>query len=361
MLPMVPDGFFTKLLVVLRRHYSHMDFSASAAALYGRGLKAQLFLNPIEIEVRGADEGGGEGEERAKEKEMTKEKEKKDEQELGGRRRGGKKGEDDHDFTRSVVRLNIFTSTQKQMDQIQSYLQELQQFFPGMCAIDEMGTPSLGVKLVAMYRSTVKEPIQVQIISSTPLALGLKWEEIGSEKPATGTEIESVPLAQALQQTFEFTNEEFHKFEISKMSRDSYISAGGKYFKPAAGGMFFAPEKNETPLSKHLKQTILDIDMEGGQLTRGTTWQMDLDTTDQMRVVLVCVDCHISADVQPVQQFRAAVSAGLVIIPIICPGYDIHDYGCWWPANMPEMQKYALFVDLRTVSDWPQKVQKKSC
>jgi len=61
----------------------------------------------------------------------------------------------------------------------------------------------------------------------------------------------------------------------------------------------------------------------------------------------------------PFQNFRAAVAAGLVIILVNCPGYVITDYGCWWPENMPEMQKHALFVDLRTVSVWPQKVKKE--
>ena len=83
MVPIVPDGFFTKLLIKLRPCYSHMDFTVFAAALYGRGHKAQLFLNPIEIKK-------------------------------------GEKGD-----VRSVVKFNIITSTQRQMDQIQSYMREL--------------------------------------------------------------------------------------------------------------------------------------------------------------------------------------------------------------------------------------------
>jgi hypothetical protein len=51
----------------------------------------------------------------------------------------------------------------------------------------------------------------------------------------------------------------------------------------------------------------------------------------------------------PLQQFRAAVSAGLVIIPVICPGYVIENYGCWWPAFMPEMKRHSLFFDCRAM------------
>ena len=41
----VPPGFFERLLVLCREDYSHMDFSDTAAAFYGSGLKAQLFLS----------------------------------------------------------------------------------------------------------------------------------------------------------------------------------------------------------------------------------------------------------------------------------------------------------------------------
>jgi len=106
MVPTVPDGFFTKLLIQLRPCYSHMDFTVFAAALYGRGHKARLFFNPIETKK-------------------------------------GEKGD-----VRSVVKFNIITSTQRKMDQIQSYMRELQQFFPGMCVIDCNGNLSRDIKLV---------------------------------------------------------------------------------------------------------------------------------------------------------------------------------------------------------------------
>ena len=51
----VPPGFFGRLLVLCRKDYSHMDFSDTAAAFYGRGLKAQLFLSRDRV-ARGKDE-----------------------------------------------------------------------------------------------------------------------------------------------------------------------------------------------------------------------------------------------------------------------------------------------------------------
>ena len=70
-------------------------------------------------------------------------------------------------------------------------------------------------------------------------ALGLKWEEIGSQKPTTDTEVKNDTLASALKGKVEFTEEEWDTFNVSNFSGDSYIKAGDSYFKPAAGGMLF--------------------------------------------------------------------------------------------------------------------------
>jgi hypothetical protein len=40
----VSTGFFERLLIKCRKSYSHMDFTSDSAALYHRGLKAQLFM-----------------------------------------------------------------------------------------------------------------------------------------------------------------------------------------------------------------------------------------------------------------------------------------------------------------------------
>jgi hypothetical protein len=61
----------------------------------------------------------------------------------------------------------------------------------------------------------------------------LKWKNVGSEKPSTGTEIKNVLLAAALQEKVEFKKEEWNKFDLADLSIDSYIKAGNRYFKPA--------------------------------------------------------------------------------------------------------------------------------
>jgi hypothetical protein len=84
------------------------------------------------------------------------------------------------------------------------------------------------------------------------LGQALKWKDAGSEKPSAGTEIKNERLAAALQnqvekqvekqplqkqveKQFEFTKEEWEKFQVADLSSDSYIKAGDRdrYFKPA--------------------------------------------------------------------------------------------------------------------------------
>ena len=77
-------------------------------------------------------------------------------------------------------------------------------------------------------------------------SLGLKWKDAGSEKPCAGTEIENEPLAAALQKQvekqalqkqvekqFEIEKEDWEDFGVANLSKDSYIKAGNRYFKPA--------------------------------------------------------------------------------------------------------------------------------
>ena len=73
------------------------------------------------------------------------------------------------------------------------------------------------------------------------------------------------------------------------------------------------------------------------------------------------MDKYISSSETAVQQFRAAVAARKVIIPIICPGYEIKNYNEWWPSNMSEMKAHALFVDMRNMKASPDELLSKVC
>ena len=47
-----------------------------------------------------------------------------------------------------------------------------------------------------------------------PKSLGLRWREMGSEKPDTGTEIRNTALGTALRDKMKFTREEFDRFHV---------------------------------------------------------------------------------------------------------------------------------------------------
>ncbi len=203
------------------------------------------------------------------------------------------------------------------------------------------------------------------------LALGLKWKETGSEKPATGTEIKSKLLAAALQEKVEFKIEEWDKFQVTDPSSDSYIKAGNRYFKPAGlAERWIVEVSGMEEVSLPAANLFVDEPTKQDQcltVETGGDWNLD---TSRLRVVLVCMDKYISrSEKTALKQFRDAVAARRVIIPIICPGYEIKSYDSWWlnavspnegsTPNMTEMENYGLFVDMTKMKEDPDELRHK--
>ena len=64
------------------------------------------------------------------------------------------------------------------------------------------------------------------------------------------------------------------------------------------------------------------------------------------QIVLVLLDQ--ASDVQTVvERFQELEAQGCHMIGVPLPGYDIHDYGKWWPECMPQFKKHSLFFDSR--------------
>jgi GTPase SAR1 family protein len=291
--PKLPDGFFARLLTKLRRWYTHMDFCAFAAALYKRGLKAQVFLAHDRSE--------------------------------GGLRRP----------ERPCVTLHFWASTQKQMDQIITHVEELGLFFPGMCSIDRTGQVSTSLdKTVVKASDTVsgqfteKKPAQVQIIEFCSL------EQVQQAKRAKQLE--------ELQQEPEsiLTSEQME--ELERLQKNQKMSAANQM-----KDIILQSDKAGSHADNLLSVVVgdpADDEVEWG-----------FSDTNAMRVVLICMDRNIIGTLSPhnqplqrfVQKFRAVVKAGLAIIPLLFPGYNLEDYGCWWPRYMPEMRQHAIFFDCR--------------
>jgi hypothetical protein len=93
--------------------------------------------------------------------------------------------------------------------------------------------------------------------------VGLKWKEVGSKKPSTGTEFNNGPLAAALQKQVEFTKEEWERFQVADLSSDSYIKAGDRYFKPAdpALGLKWKEAGSDQPSGTEIKNEHLAAEL----------------------------------------------------------------------------------------------------
>lgn len=62
--------------------------------------------------------------------------------------------------------------------------------------------------------------------------LGLKWKNVGTNKPTRGKELVNRELSKALRKKLEFTEKEFEDFEVENLSTSHYILADREYFKP---------------------------------------------------------------------------------------------------------------------------------
>ena len=90
-----------------------------------------------------------------------------------------------------------------------------------------MQTEQTIFKLIVKYNELAKK----LLLSGSP---GVKWKEMGSQKPKKGKEIQNKALAAKLQQKqLEFTEEELDGFEIDRICYNNFIKSGGSYFKPA--------------------------------------------------------------------------------------------------------------------------------
>ena len=111
---------------------------------------------------------------------------------------------------------------------------------------------------------------------SSANAPGLKWKEVGSQKPLTGTEIINEALATALKQTLSFHPGELGEFKIGEVSDDSYIKVGDTYFQPAVNRVM--RKRTATLAAPHGRQVHPD------------TQPSDPDRDDVSLIHLLCAE-----------------------------------------------------------------------
>ncbi len=118
---------------------------------------------------------------------------------------------------------------------------------------------NIAAALCAALESEDSDLSSASVKTLKTYTLGLKWEEAGSDKPSTGTEIKNDVLAAALQQKVEFKKEEWGTFQVANLSSDSYIRAGNHYFKPAGADVNYTDTNGKTPLILASEFGHLDI------------------------------------------------------------------------------------------------------
>ena len=98
-------------------------------------------------------------------------------------------------------------------------------------------------------------------------ASGLNWSNVGTTKPANGTELTNESLATALQKKNAFLETEWAAFNITDLCYEQYIKAGESYFQPAA----WTPKymKGRQTLGEELEESLPDIPFETFTLMSG--------------------------------------------------------------------------------------------
>jgi hypothetical protein len=61
-------------------------------------------------------------------------------------------------------------------------------------------------------------------------------------------------------------------------------------------------------------------------------------------ILIVCIDNDFAKDPAALSYFKRHVDQQKPVIPLILPGYEVRQFDRWWPGEMPEMERFALFV-----------------
>ncbi len=104
----------------------------------------------------------------------------------------------------------------------------------------------------------LEQALEVKLAEIKHETPGLKWEEIGVKKPATGIEMSCPQLELALNDKVVFTKSELQKLGASKVSFDSYIKVGEQYYKPVGGERVAMSRQSESELAG-IRESIVNL------------------------------------------------------------------------------------------------------
>ena len=106
----------------------------------------------------------------------------------------------------------------------------------GMALADRGRVESFGRKAIKKQEEQEERPASEREPSSESVRCsGLRWRNVGKEKPSPGRGLTNRLLSEALARGFtEFSQEEWDKFGVKELVMEHYVGAKGAYFVPAA-------------------------------------------------------------------------------------------------------------------------------
>ena len=123
---------------------------------------------------------------------------------------------------------------------------------------------------------------------------GLKWEEVGAEKPTHGRELSNQSLAAALEEGRTlFTQKELESFGITDCS-DHFIKAGGSYFRPRVPSL--VPKGNKDMEALESKDN--SSQKRQSSLTRRNSFALQVQPADDVEILASVINevCRMESD-----------------------------------------------------------------
>ena len=108
-------------------------------------------------------------------------------------------------------------------------------------------------------------------------ASGLRWDDVGTQPPQGGTELDHASLSEALSQRKTFTEQEWTLFRIQNLQMNHFIKSGDSYYRPASGVSASRNRLTFADLQKALRKWFEDMDINVNSYLDATELQLEFE------------------------------------------------------------------------------------
>jgi len=108
-------------------------------------------------------------------------------------------------------------------------------------------------------------------------ASGLRWDDVGTQAPQGGTELDHASLSEALSQRKTFTEQEWMSFRIQNLQMNHFIKSGDSYYRPANGVSASRNRLTFADLQKALRKWFEDMDINVNSYLDATELQLEFE------------------------------------------------------------------------------------